>query len=177
MLVLFSLVAVAAGMLVLVGGSAAGQDAATPGDCKAKQYRLLFWPEGHPAIPSIGFPEFLTPHLEVYKGTGNKYADADLVGAEDPTSAQVSTEKCKAAAETGTAKEPAKKKSTQDAAKITCKLKVSPVLEGSAIPGGIGAVLAMTIKDQRVAVVTMFANQPSEVFYNSKLCKLSPAPS
>jgi hypothetical protein len=38
----------------------------------AEQVTVLFWPKGHPAIPSIGFPSLAMPHLEMY-GPGDGY--------------------------------------------------------------------------------------------------------
>jgi hypothetical protein len=38
----------------------------------AEQVTVLFWPKGHPAIPSISFPSLAMPHLEMY-GPGDGY--------------------------------------------------------------------------------------------------------
>jgi hypothetical protein len=37
------------------------------GACSAKGVDFFFWPQGHPAIPAIGFPAFAPAHLELYK--------------------------------------------------------------------------------------------------------------
>ena len=34
--------------------------------CVVRALDFYFWPQGHPAIPALGFPEFPTAHLEVY---------------------------------------------------------------------------------------------------------------
>jgi hypothetical protein len=39
----------------------------------AEQVTVLFWPKGHPSIPSIGFPSLAMPHLEMYRGPGTSY--------------------------------------------------------------------------------------------------------
>jgi hypothetical protein len=46
-------------------------------DCRQKRVTILFWPQGHPAIESVNFPEFLLPHLEVYK-PGAGYPDSNF---------------------------------------------------------------------------------------------------
>jgi hypothetical protein len=35
--------------------------------CPAPDVTVLFWPKGHHAVPSVGFPRIPTPHLEIYK--------------------------------------------------------------------------------------------------------------
>jgi len=170
-----------AGLLVAVAASASAQSEATPGpaDCDSKLYRLMFWPEGHEALDSVGFPEYLVPHLEVYKGKGNTFVDDDAVGYAEPGVATVSAG-CEPAEDTDTPKEPKKLKTTTKTAKITCKTKKSPVLAtNTAVPGG-GAAFTLTLGSRRVAVVTITppgAEIESQVVYNSKLCKKSAAPS
>ena len=53
--------ALAAIAAVSAGGAPAQRIA-----CGVKALDFYFWPKGHPAIPELGFPEFPTPHLEVY---------------------------------------------------------------------------------------------------------------
>jgi len=36
--------------------------------CGVKTLDFYFWPRGHAAVPELEFPEFRTPHLEVYTG-------------------------------------------------------------------------------------------------------------
>jgi len=165
---------------VLVGSAAPGGAQEPVGyDCDSTKFRLLFWPEGHTAIPSVNFPEFLTPHLEVYLGAGKKYVDEDVVGYADPTGAQVSQEKCTQTTAPGQdVLPPAKLKTEKGTAKITCKLKESPVLATGTVPGS-GSVLTLSIGNQRVAVVTMTdvgADIEAEVLYNGKLCKSAVPP-
>jgi hypothetical protein len=60
------LVLVAAAVAVLAPLSAAS--GVFKARCGSKAGSYLFWPHGHHAIPRIGFPKFLTPHLELYGG-------------------------------------------------------------------------------------------------------------
>jgi hypothetical protein len=46
--------------------------------CHARALTFLFWPNGHNAIPSVNFPSFPYPHLEVYK-TANTYVDQNFM--------------------------------------------------------------------------------------------------
>lgn len=50
--------------------------------CGTKSLDFYFWPHGHGAVASIGFPAYPPPHMEVYKG--GSVADKDelaFVGA------------------------------------------------------------------------------------------------
>ncbi len=48
---------------------------------KATHYTFLFWPHGHPAIASVGFPAFPIAHLEAYRGVGPTYPDGHFVAS------------------------------------------------------------------------------------------------
>jgi hypothetical protein len=58
--------------------------------CTANSATVLFWPTGHKAIPSVGFPSIATPHLEVYRKTAPYRGTdfllyADYKGNVDPS--------------------------------------------------------------------------------------------
>ena len=60
-----------------IAGSAAGGLGA---DCSAS---ATFWPHAHPAVKSLGFPPFQTPHIEVYRNNGQglaSFGNAEFVG-------------------------------------------------------------------------------------------------
>ena len=170
------------GTVVAAAGSAGAQSEATTApavDCNAKTYRLLFWPEGHDAVDSVEFPEYLVAHLEVYKGTGDRYPPDDAVGYAEPGIATVSDE-CEPAEEIADAKDPKKPRSVTETALITCKTKKSPVLgaDTDVIPGG--ALFTLTLGTRRIAEIRLApagSSETTEVIYSSKLCKLSDAPS
>lgn len=61
-----------AAVTLLLGAAAAGAPAGTArsdvrGVCNVQGIDVFFWPQGHPAIPVIGFPAFGPPHVEFYK--------------------------------------------------------------------------------------------------------------
>ena len=62
---------------VLVGASTAVGVGTPRVVCPGGATTVLFWPHGHPAIPSIRFPAFPSPHIEVYK-TGLRYVNNDF---------------------------------------------------------------------------------------------------
>jgi hypothetical protein len=52
-------------------------------------FTFLVWPHGHPALPSIRFPEIRNPHVEVYLGVGSQWPDQRaggyIVGGKPPS--------------------------------------------------------------------------------------------
>jgi hypothetical protein len=66
--VLAFVVATAATPAALAQGAQTAAVARQTGSC-GRTINVLFWPKGHPAIPSIDFPRIPTPHLEVYRGS------------------------------------------------------------------------------------------------------------
>jgi hypothetical protein len=67
-------------------------------DCSASATFVLFWPHGHPAVKSLGFPPFQTPHIEVYRNNGHglaSFGKADFVGFVGATGGPVLAGPCK----------------------------------------------------------------------------------
>ena len=54
--------------LAAIAASPAGASQTQRIACGVKTLDFYFWPRGHVAVPELGFPEFRTPHLEVYTG-------------------------------------------------------------------------------------------------------------
>jgi hypothetical protein len=52
-------------------------------------FTFLVWPHGHPALPSIRFPEIRNPHVEAYLGVGDQWPDQRaggyIVGGTPPS--------------------------------------------------------------------------------------------
>jgi hypothetical protein len=67
-------------------------------DCSASPTFVLFWPHGHPAVKSLGFPSFPPPHVEVYRNNGHgnaSFGNADFVGFVSATGGPVLRGPCK----------------------------------------------------------------------------------
>jgi hypothetical protein len=157
-------------VLVAVSGPAGAQ--ALPGtDCATTTTRWLFWPKGHGAIKSQGFPAFPTPHLEVYAGTGKKFPDDQQVGYADPTTA-TTADTCTASQITpggGTIT-----KTTTKTKQLVCKFASSPVFFGAAATGGGYALLAYVDGDSAVAAT--LTTTGSKLQYDATACKLKKPP-
>jgi hypothetical protein len=161
-LALASFVAVA-----VPAGAAAGSD------CGARQFRLLFWPSGHPAIKSAGFPAFPPAHLELYIGAGAKFTNAQQVGYADATGSKVSTTACQVAA--GAPSLPnTLTKTTSKVTMLVCKFKSSPLVEAAQALGSGPAILLFV--SNRAAVYAIMKPVGSTVQYDAKACKAKPPP-
>jgi hypothetical protein len=83
-------------LLLLVLVSAAPAAHARTVVCSTPSATVLFWPTGHKAVPSVGFPKITTPHIEVYR-TGSRYRSsdfllyADYTGSVDPSRSNCSS--------------------------------------------------------------------------------------
>jgi hypothetical protein len=63
--------AAATALAAAVAAEGAPSASADQRACTASQVTVLFWPQGHPPVLSLGFPEFKLPHVEVYAYKGN----------------------------------------------------------------------------------------------------------
>ena len=168
--IVFVVALVAAASLVAVAGPAG---AATGSDCGSTQYRLLFWPQGHGAIRSAGFPAFPPPHLELYIGTGTKFANAQQVGYADATTSKVSTTACRVAPG-GPSQPNTLTKTTSKTTMLVCKFKSSPLVTAAQALGSGPALLLYA--SNRAAVYAIMKPTGSTVQYDAKACKAKPPP-
>ena len=60
---------VAALLLATLAGTAAAQTdrGSLRGQCSSTSVDIYYWPQGHPAVPALGFPGFASAHVEFYK--------------------------------------------------------------------------------------------------------------
>jgi hypothetical protein len=90
---------VAAILLAALAGTAAAQAerASLRGQCNSKSVDIYYWPQGHPAVPAIGFPAFGPAHVEFYKG--HDVANAGQLGYMDVARSALSPTQCTAVAD------------------------------------------------------------------------------
>lgn len=142
--------------------------------CGAKALTLLFWPEGHDAVPSVNFPVFPTPHLEIYK-PGALYPDANALGylSADGQFSLVPSCKGVAASKVGARIKPSRLARTTTA--LQCRLAKPALLDVVATAGG--SRLTVIVPPSTVAAVATIKPAGSTLAYNTKLCKTAPVPS
>lgn len=71
------------------------------GVCNVRGIDIYFWPQGHPAIPAIGFPAFGPPHVEFY--TPRDVSNAGALGYMDVAQGQLSPSQCSSVADSAMA--------------------------------------------------------------------------
>jgi len=144
-------------------------------DCGTTQYRVLFWPQGHQAVPGVGFTPYPIPHLELYSGTGAAYPGDQFdvfIGAQgsgnvSKTCTPMNTRKA--------SPKQAKLKKITDAATVTCKFSKKPIVEPSfGVPGL--ASLTLTDPPSSKALFAQMQQTGSYLQYDSSRCKVGPPP-
>ena len=70
----------------------------TRGICNTKGIDIFFWPQGHPAIPAIGFPAYSPPHVELYKA--HDVSGPAQLAYLDVSQTALSPSQCSSAADT-----------------------------------------------------------------------------
>jgi len=169
-----SLVLVAAlgvGALTMIAATQAGAQSFPGVDCGSKTTRWLFWPEGHGAIKSQGFPAFPTPHLEVYKGTGKKFADADNIAYADPTTSKTASTCTATTITQATGKTNKKLTKTKE---LACTFPSNAVFLAASGSGGGHVIIAYV--DGKPVVAATLNTTGSQLQYDGKLCKPTKPP-
>jgi hypothetical protein len=146
---------------------------AEAGACKSKSYVLLFWPQGHGAIPAYGFPEFPVPHVEVY-------TDPDL--AEDSFAAFLGDDGSIDFADRCTTKKavslkkPKSVETGREAATVTCKFKKSARVQAEPGDGTNAPRVGVFESAKRVGATATLGPTGAEVVYDRNRCEVGPPP-
>jgi hypothetical protein len=175
-------------LIVAVVASTAGvalgrEQRAARVDCGTKALTFLFWPNGHNAIPSVNFPSYPYPHMEVYKPAAGAYPNANVVGLIEFTSTGgtaggFATYCVKAPARIIDSR-PATGKITQ-AATLRCKFPKVVQLDFHkyTAPIAIGMTVALRSPSHtaRLEVQAHMTGGGSTLRFNPKHCKVFPPP-
>jgi hypothetical protein len=163
------LVAVALAAIALAVPSAA--HAAKGVSCSAKSVTYLMWPHGHPQIPSVGFPDIATPHMEIYR-SGAGYPGANFLGYADANGSTDFSRNCA----TVKAKKPTKiahVKRLRKQKAVVCAFPKNVVFDVGLTPKGPRIRTRMGSKTVAQADVR---STGTVLTYNSKYCKAHASP-
>src|SRR3954447_4329197 len=107
---------------VFVGTALARPEAQTVrGLCNSASVDLYYWPDGHPAVPAVGFPPFAPAHVELY--VARDVTNAGQLAYMDVVRAALSPTRCSALTEKPVAiPARAATRSTVTAQKLRCTL-------------------------------------------------------
>jgi hypothetical protein len=141
--------------------------------CGDKKFRLLFWPQGHGEVASVGFGSFPIPHLELYQGTGGEYPDAQFKAFLDNKGDAGASGVCKTATPKAT-KAATSPTTTSDPVVLTCSAKKVPLVDVTPAPGGTSTFVVAVGKQQVVAA--SFGGTGATLDYDKKICKAGAVP-
>lgn len=140
----------------------------------AKQYTFLFWPKGHPAIASVKFPKFATPHVEAYAGSSKKYPNSAFAASVAANGKGGMAKTCKQATPTGNLNFRATAAPARATA-LVCLFKAPPILHILKLDAG-GFALEAEDTPGTLAMEAVLKAGGSKLLYDPTLCRLAPAP-
>jgi len=141
--------------------------------CPGGSTTVLFWPHGHPAIPSIRFPSFPSPHIEVYK-TGPQYVNNDFRAYVGPGAGSWGPQ-CRGTSGIPSPNRIAKAAKLSAQAALVCRFK-SPAIQLERADGGGRSTLKIFVGTQ-LYVAAVVQGAGSFVSYNTTLCSPRASPS
>ena len=155
-------------------------------NCRSAKLTFFFWPGGHNAVPSINFPSFPYPHLELYK-SANTYPNQNFFagigfgptgqpyGGFAPACAKVKSNKL-------INSKPAKTKTAQPTM-LVCNFPKAVQLDitrpaSTPVTVGIRAMLVTRARTAPLQVSANIVDAPtgSTLRFNGKYCKAFPPP-
>jgi hypothetical protein len=170
------LLTAAASLALLLAATAPAAHAKTV-TCPVSSATVLFWPTGHKAIGSVGFPKIPTPHLEVYK-TGSRYPGANFLLYADYTGGVDSSRSLCQAARGSIPPKVAHAKSTRARKALVCPGIPGVSLTTTKSKGKLvvrGQTPALRLFDITLRKKTKTTS--SSMTYDSSMCHLTATPS
>jgi hypothetical protein len=143
-------------------------------DCNLKAFDIYFWPHGHPAVPSLGFPAFAPTHLELYvKGSVAGNATKSVVTTTGGGFAKT----CKAVVAAPLAPPAATLKTVTKTRRIRCTFPSKVELQLLKASGAFGYRLVVNpLKAKTTLVSVLLKGSSSSARFSGKYCKATPIP-
>jgi hypothetical protein len=164
----------AVAIAVSTAGSARADSVVEARTCGAADaYTYLFWPHGHPAIPSVKMRAYPRPHLQLYAGTDERYprrAFRAFVSARGGSF----TRGCEPAT-VGEVRGLAAAPPLDTDARLVCRFPTAPVHELVRLSGG-GYALVTVVPPDREAVYAIIRPRGSKLVFDGSLCEALMAP-
>ena len=144
--------------------------------CPDKKASFLWWPHGHGARPQAGFPEFKTPHMEIYGGLHDTTFPVQTIGYIDASGSAQTSSECTSKGTTNLSSKdiPHSQKIKGKAKNIQCKfgekinLVFTQVQEGARVDAVLG--------DGTRVVQARTKNSGSSIVFNNKRCEVEDPP-
>lgn len=140
--------------------------------CPGGATTILFWPHGHRAIPSIRFPAFPSPHIEVYK-TGAAYGHGDFRAYVGPGAGSWGPQ-CRGTSGSSSPNRIAKAAKLSTQAALACRFR-SPAIQLERVDGDGRSTLKIFV-GTHLYVGAVVQGAGSFVSYDTALCSPRAAP-
>jgi hypothetical protein len=141
-------------------------------DCGLKAFDIYFWPHGHPAVPSLGFPAFAPTHLELYvKGSVANNATKSVVTTTGGGFAKT----CKRVAAAPLSPPAASLKRVTKTRRIRCTFPAKVELQLLPAGGAFGyKLVANPLRGKTTLVSVLLKGTASAARFSGKYCKATP---
>lgn len=166
---------------VLAGGAPAAVGSpsapAVQGDCRITQLVVLFWPQGHPSLPRVGFPAFRIPHGEVFGYQGaTTYVPSNQVAYTGTDRKTMLVKGCRRVKETKSFNVlPAR--STRAKAAVTCGFRTPAHIQIRNVAGsGVRSELRLIEPPNKLVLLARFAPVGSSLSYSIAQCRAGGTP-
>lgn len=148
------------------------------GDCHVQSLVVLFWPQGHGAIRSVGFPSFPIPHVEVYAYQGaTTFLPSNQIAYTGTDRKITLIPGCRRVPEKKTFQVlPAK--STRAKAAVSCSFRSPGHVQLVKVAGsGVRAELRLIEPPNKLVLRAQLAPQGSNLSYSIRQCRAGKPPS
>jgi hypothetical protein len=163
--------AVGSMLAVLVASSVASAAGPTRTECGATAIDVYFWPHGHPAVPSFGFPAYAPAHIEIYRA-GSRANSAQLAFADAKGGGFAKT--CKSLPPASTSFKGSTGSATT-ARKITCHLSASAEFTATSLAPGTVSIGVQSGSSSTTVLMITFHGRTASAGWTSA-CTATPVP-
>jgi|RhiMethySRZTD1v2_1073278.scaffolds.fasta_scaffold1399616_1 hypothetical protein len=136
-------------------------------------YTYLFWPHGHAAIPSLKFPAYPAPNVQLYAGFDRRYG-ARAFRAFVTARGGSFTRACEPTT-IGEVRPLTGAPPLETDARLVCRFPRAPVHELVQLSGG-GYALVTVVPPAREVVYAIVRARDSKLVYDGSLCRALTAP-
>lgn len=106
-------------------------------DCRQSLVIVLFWPHGHGAIGSVGFPANHKPHVQIFKYSKNGYPQKNLLVAGNANGDTHFSKACKFASGPGPSGSIASRITISKARALSCRIPTGGFERTKPLKGGL----------------------------------------
>jgi hypothetical protein len=165
--------------LAVAAGAARGVSTAgaLQGNCKVTQVTVLFWPQGHGIVRSVGFPEFRLPHVEVYAyKAAATFRPANQLAYAGTDQKNMLMKGCARTRDTGGLQQ-LPSRSLRAKAAVTCSLSKPANVQLRKVAGsGVRSEVYLIEPPNKIVLSARLAARGSTLSYSSRQCRAGAAP-